>query len=470
MSKRLIFFVCAFLAVAVSGRAFAETVLHYSFDGTLGEDVPSGLVDETGAYTAQIIAGDDPNSTIEYNEPNPTYNRGGTSAEFYNTHAEWSSNSGDTFVVPDNGGIDFSTFSAFTIEMFVYPYSGTAQNRRLYAEYVNCSAYLDSSNALNVWRKWGGGVWDVNATHIMKSSFPHDTWSHVAVTWDANAAGHRLKLYLDGFLADSAECTATATVESTAGFAIGGYQREPSSTGQFFHGMIDEFRLSDEALAPSQFLLYETGGAASKPKPGNGAENLCDGQQLCWTGGDYAQDVDAHDIYLGTDWDDVNDANTTSEVYVVSQDFDANCYTTSGLELATIYYWRIDEVNDSNIDSPWKGDVWQFTTNDGNAFDPDPMDGQTVIPLNKVLTWSAGCLADTHEVYFGTDINDVNAADTTSTGIYQGEFETTEYDPCDFEYFTWYYWRVDEVGASQRWGGKVWRDSRPQLCGVVQAG
>ncbi|MHC4627166.1 MAG: hypothetical protein ACYTDV_09320, partial [Planctomycetota bacterium] len=30
----------------------------------------------------------------------------------------------------------------------------------------------------------------------------------------------------------------------------------------------------------------------------------------------------------------------------------------------TTYYWRIDEANDLNPDSPWKGSVWSFTTAD----------------------------------------------------------------------------------------------------------
>ena len=28
----------------------------------------------------------------------------------------------------------------------------------------------------------------------------------------------------------------------------------------------------------------------------------------------------------------------------------------------TTYYWRIDEVNNVNPDSPWVGNVWSFTT------------------------------------------------------------------------------------------------------------
>jgi len=62
-------------------------------------------------------------------------------------------------------------------------------------------------------------------------------------------------------------------------------------------------------------------------------------------------------VYFGTSYDDVNDANTLSDEY--KGNYDANSYDPSGLELDTIYYWRIDEVADTNI---YKGDVWSFKT------------------------------------------------------------------------------------------------------------
>ena len=68
---------------------------------------------------------------------------------------------------------------------------------------------------------------------------------------------------------------------------------------------------------------------------------------------------------MGTDYDDVNDANTADpNVYVGSQD--ANAYDPNGLNLGTTYYWRIDEVGPSDI---YKGDVWTFTV--WSEFDPN---------------------------------------------------------------------------------------------------
>jgi hypothetical protein len=85
--------------------------------------------------------------------------------------------------------------------------------------------------------------------------------------------------------------------------------------------------------------------------------------ELEWTSGCTAQ---SHDVYLGTDFSEVNDANSTSHPNVDYDNVpDAN-YRPPNLNYSTYYYWRVDEVNDSNT---YKGRVWQFKT---RAFIPDP--------------------------------------------------------------------------------------------------
>jgi len=82
--------------------------------------------------------------------------------------------------------------------------------------------------------------------------------------------------------------------------------------------------------------------------------------QLTWNIG---QDSVQHDVYFAADANAVAAADTTTaDVYQGRQ-----AETTSEpakLEWNTTYYWRIDEVNDLNPDSPWKGAVWSFTTAD----------------------------------------------------------------------------------------------------------
>jgi len=96
------------------------------------------------------------------------------------------------------------------------------------------------------------------------------------------------------------------------------------------------------------------------------------------------------------------------------------------------------------------------------AQSPSPEDEATDVPRDVVLSWATGEFAATHDVYFGTSFDDVNAASRAnprSVLVSQGQ-AATSYDPAgvlDFE--TTYYWRVDEVNAppdNTIYKGEVW--------------
>jgi len=61
-----------------------------------------------------------------------------------------------------------------------------------------------------------------------------------------------------------------------------------------------------------------------------------------------------------------------------------------------------------------------------SAWNPSPIDGAISVPLNKVLSWSPGPSTLTagdnnaHAVYFGTDFNEVNDANTSTPVIFKG--------------------------------------------------
>ena len=67
-------------------------------------------------------------------------------------------------------------------------------------------------------------------------------------------------------------------------------------------------------------------------------------------------------VYFGTDYNNVNDANTTSTLGVYKGNRSANSYNSVGLQSGTRYYWRIDEVNEPNTCKGW---VWSFTARRG---------------------------------------------------------------------------------------------------------
>ncbi len=100
---------------------------------------------------------------------------------------------------------------------------------------------------------------------------------------------------------------------------------------------------------------------AHGPNPADGAIDVPWDTILSWVPGVY---TDTHDVYLGTDFNDVNDASIGNDPcgVLMSQDQEPNFYNPGGLEFGTTYYWRVDEVNEAHIDEMWKGPVWSFTT------------------------------------------------------------------------------------------------------------
>jgi hypothetical protein len=94
--------------------------------------------------------------------------------------------------------------------------------------------------------------------------------------------------------------------------------------------------------------------------PTSKAANVTQTPTLQWTAGDHAAQ---HDVYFGTDADAVAAAETsTADIYQGRQA--ETSFTPAKLAWNTTYYWRVDEVNDLNPDSPWRGSVWSFTTAD----------------------------------------------------------------------------------------------------------
>ena len=86
---------------------------------------------------------------------------------------------------------------------------------------------------------------------------------------------------------------------------------------------------------------------------------------------------------------------------------------------------------------------------------PSPSDGATDVGLTVYLSWAGGFGALSHDVYFGTDYNDVNDA-AQGSAEYVGNYGHSSYDPCGLSPETTYYWRIDEVGSSTTCRGDVW--------------
>lgn len=95
---------------------------------------------------------------------------------------------------------------------------------------------------------------------------------------------------------------------------------------------------------------------AKVPAPANGATDVPPYTTLTWTAG-WAT---SHDVYFGTDANAVNNATTsTTGIYQGNLLRGTESFKPAGLVINQKYYWRVDEVNNTEL---YKGNLWQFTT------------------------------------------------------------------------------------------------------------
>jgi len=191
---------------------------------------------------------------------------------------------------------------------------------------------------------------------------------------------------------------------------------------------------------------------AAGPVPADGALHADTWVNMAWRAGDYAV---SHDVYLGDNFDDVDagaestfQGNQTDTFLVAG--FPGFAYP-DGLVPGTTYYWRIDEVNDAEPNSPWKGEIWSFSIPPKTAYFPDPADGAESVGVDDSLSWTPGFGAKLHHVYFGETFDEV---DNAAGALPQG---ATDYSPGTLKMAKTYYWRVDEFDVVEMHKGDVWR-------------
>ena len=282
-----------------------------------------------------------------------------------------------------------------------------------------------------------------------------DEWYHIAVAkvQDQDLA----TLYLDGEdVTSTAQSFSGLNVVADADVGIGW---DPVNQGSYFVGAIDEVLLYDRTLTTEevQQIIEGIGGEpypfATSPEPADGAQHLDTWVNLAWSPGAKAV---SHDVYMGDNFDDVNDGTRDAEVFRGNQaatfyvaGFSGFAYP-DGLVPGTTYYWRIDEVNEADPNSPWKGKVWNFSIPSKKAYNPDPADGAAYVFTDVDLTWRPGLNAALHYVYFGDNFDEVN------TAVGAAPLTDPTYDPGPLAKDTTYYWRVDELVGAETLRGDVW--------------
>jgi hypothetical protein len=325
--------------------------------------------------------------------------------------------------------------------------------------------------------KTGGSIWNADAVEVFFATtnavagheehyqygfdFKEQTWNWCNMDSGGQSAIDYLQVASvetpDGYICEAAiEYGQMLSLDWSAGNTIG------------FHPVIDDTDNGDREIQitwtgleahdqsqgfPHMFLsdAAVTPGPASGPTPLNGALIEETWANLSWRPGEFAV---SHDIYIGENFDDVNDGaestfvgNQAGNFLVVG--FPGFPYP-DGLVPGTTYYWRVDEVNEAEPNSPWKGKVWNFSVPPKTAYFPVPEDGADSVNVDVELTWTAGYGAKLHTVYFGETFEEV---DTATGGKAQG---TLKYDPGSLKMAKTYYWRVDEFDVVDTYKGDIW--------------
>jgi len=204
--------------------------------------------------------------------------------------------------------------------------------------------YTAGSTATNWW--WGYGA-----------NTEEGEWHHFALVFDS-VAGIK-KLYFNGEVVSNPGITEGDSMADIDVFKLFSRTAAAPAAWDVFKGKMDDIRIYDEALSADDVAELLIRDEAWGPNPYDGkdvAACICEEVTLLWNSGRYAA---SHDVYFGTDYNDVEDANHDSDEFMDNQE--ENYFETSGITPNTTYYWRVDEVNDSNT---WTGDVWSYCPND----------------------------------------------------------------------------------------------------------
>ncbi|MFH1716129.1 MAG: LamG domain-containing protein, partial [Planctomycetota bacterium] len=286
------------------------------------------------------------------------------------------------------GALEFAGTSGQRVEMEGYEGILGTQNRTVMA-WIKTAGYGDwISWGQNVnTQKWIGRVNDnagngaVGALRtecsggyiISTTVLTDDQWHHVVSVLESAGSPtiSDITMYVDG-TPEQISGSQAVNIDTVGGrnvWIADGHHNRPLPS------LIDDVRLYNHAMTQAEILAAMAGGLkypyALGPDPKDGAVLKDTWVILGWSPGDFAV---SHDVYLGDNFDDVNNGtgdtfrgNQTSTMFTAG--FPGFAYP-DGLVPGTTYYWRIDEVNEAEPNSPWKGDIWSFSIPPKTAYNP----------------------------------------------------------------------------------------------------
>ena len=304
--------------------------------------------------------------------------------------------------------------SCLSIFVLVLAFSGVAQ-----AELLPNPGFEDGEE---FWATWGGGSGSGAGGYFWDSSY------HAEVLEDDTA--HSGGKYMTGLLQD----------------------RE----GWWWNGM---WIMQNHAVTPGK--AYQLSGWV-RDGAADGAPSLIEGDlRLTWE-----WRVQAPDSPTGPRYDEVDpdgDGNTGEHRNNTPFDLTEEWTYVSDVQVAPETAFGVTVGFLVSAGTTIDVDDASFVELGLMAMAPDPADNASDVYRLPTLSWTPGPYADTHDLYFGADFNDVNDATATvdPAGVYKGnklpgEFVVTE----KLEFGRTYYWRVDGIQNTPEFDmdkGDVWQ-------------
>jgi hypothetical protein len=234
------------------------------------------------------------------------------------------------------------------------------------------------------------------------ASYADGAWYHAAIVKSASQIALCVNGEQIGAVADASQFDPA----DSFGLAVGILDNERAAA-RLFLGPMDDIRVYDRALEVGEIQKAMAGlgpdsEKAGDPVPEDGATDVPRDVVLSWNAGQFAA---THDVYFGTAFDDVNNADRANPMDVLlSQGQTDVSYDPPGtLDFETTYHWRVDEVNAAPDSTVFKGNVWSFTT--------EPF----AYPVQNIVATSNGISDEISTPQRSVDGSGINTADQAST-------------------------------------------------------
>jgi hypothetical protein len=257
-------------------------------------------------------------------------------------------------------GSTISMLTECTIATWVNFYNSGGAWQRVFDFGNNTTVYMFLTPAVNTNESLrfaittaGNGVEDVVDAGGMLAT----GWHHIAVTVSARTT--TIIMYLDGQEVGR-NIHAVNNVSSMGVTTNNWIGRSHGAGDAYFQGAIDDFFIFSRVLSQPEIqdlMVDYSREIASEPSPKDEETDVYRDGVLSWTAGDKASQ---HNVYLGTNFDDVNNANTSSPL-LIGPGVSSATLDPGRLEFNQQYFWRVDEVNAPPDNTVFKGKVWSFT-------------------------------------------------------------------------------------------------------------